>query len=104
MITAELRKRIYLFLSVFSFLFSVSCFAEENPSSSELITKAWAAQGREEFDQVLQWTQQCVDLYKEQADKQHSALKDYPAKDQAPLSDVAAAYFIRPRPLCARRS
>ena len=34
-------------------------------------------------------------MYKPQADIQHKALKDYPAKPQEPLSDVATAYFIQ---------
>ena len=64
-------------------------------SSSELITRAWAAQGEKKFEEVFKYTQECIDLYQEQADKEHSALKDYPAKEQAPLSDVAVAYFIQ---------
>ena len=64
-------------------------------SSSELITRAWAAQGEKKFEEVFKYTQECIDLYQEQADKEHSALKDYPSKEQAPLSDVAVAYFIQ---------
>jgi len=77
------------------FGFWITCSAEDNPSSAELITKAWAAQGERKFEEVQKYTQQCVDLYKPQADIQHKALKDYPLKDQAPLSDVAVAYFIQ---------
>lgn len=75
--------------------YTLHSYAEENVSSSDLITRAWAAQGERKFDEVQKWTQQCVDLYKPQADVQHKALKDYPAKPQKPLSDVAVAYFIQ---------
>src|SRR3989338_3759714 len=78
----------------FYFLLLPFTYAQES-SSSELITKAWAAQGERKFEEVQKYTQQCVDLYKPQADIQHKALKDYPAKPQEPLSDVATAYFIQ---------
>jgi beta-glucuronidase len=63
--------------------------------SSELILKAWDAQGRREFEKALQYAQECIDLYKEEANRQHALLKDYPVKEQQPLSDVAVAYFIQ---------
>ena len=97
--TQEVRKNILAAFSLFYFLFSLFsplfCFAADNPSSSELITKAWDAQGRREFDQAVSYTQKCIDLYREEADAQHRGLKEYPAKNQAPLSDVAVAYFIQ---------
>ena len=64
-------------------------------SSSELIQKAWDAQGKRDFEKVFQYTQECIDLYKKEADSQHALLKDYPKKEQSPLSDVAVAYFIQ---------
>ena len=70
-------------------------YAQDNPSSGELIVKAWDAQGQRKYDEAFQYTKECIDLYKEEADRQHSVLKDYPAKDEAPLSDVAVAYFIQ---------
>lgn len=99
----ELRKRLFLFFSVFCLLSSLTCsgwqasfsFAQDKPSSSELILKAWAAQGERKFDEVFKLAQECIDLYKEEADRQHALLKGYPAKDQVPLSDVAVAYFIQ---------
>lgn len=83
---------IFLFLSL---IFTEYVFAQDKPASSELILKAWAAQGERKFDEVFKLTQECIDLYKGKADSQHAALKDYPAKDQVPLSDVAVAYFIQ---------
>lgn len=72
-----------------------SSFGADSPSSGELITKAWAAQGERRFEDVFVYTQECIDRYKQEADKQQALLKDYPAKEQVPLSDVAAAYFIQ---------
>src|SRR3989338_2963691 len=107
---ASLRRRTILFFrptslisrlslwhvfSIFYLLSSLFSFAEEKPSSGELITKAWAAQGERKFDEVFEYTQQCIGLYKEEADSQHAVLKDYPTKDQTPLSDVAVACFIQ---------
>ena len=69
--------------------------AEDSPSSAELITRAWAVQGERKFGLAFEHTQKCIDLYKEEADRQHALLKDYPKKEQSPLSDVAVAYFIQ---------
>lgn len=68
---------------------------QDYTSSSELITKAWDAQGKREFEQVFKYTKECIDLYKKEADAEHAMLKDYPSKDQSPLSEVAVAYFIQ---------
>ena len=92
----NLKVAYFLLLSFgFTFLLFTFAFADGDLSSSDLITKAWAAQGEKKFEAVFKYTQECIDLYKEQADKEHSTLKDYPAKEQAPLSDVAVAYFIQ---------
>src|SRR3989338_4344077 len=88
-------KRIFIFLVIFFAICHTPHAICEQPVSGELITKAWAAQGEKKFEVGFKYTQECIDLYKEQADKEHSALKDYPAKEQAPLSDVAVAYFIQ---------
>ncbi len=74
---------------------SAVCFAQENPASSELITEAWDAQGKKEYDKVFEWTQKCIDLYRDEADIEHALVKDYPSEAQEPLSDVAVAYFIQ---------
>jgi len=107
---ASLRRRTILFFrptslisrlslwhvfSIFYLLSSITCFAQEKPASGELITKAWAAQGERKFDEVLEYTQKCIDIYQKEADSQHAVLKDYPTKDQTPLSDVAVACFIQ---------
>ena len=95
--TSKNLKVVYFLLLSFGFTFLLFTFAlaEDKPSSGELITKAWVAQGERKFEEVFKYTQECIDLHKEQADKEHSALRDYPAKEQAPLSDVAVAYFIQ---------
>ena len=97
--TSKDLKVVYFLLLIFSFTFLLFtfefAFADDALSSSELITRAWAAEGERKFEAVFKYTQECIDLYKEQAEKEHSALKNYPAKEQAPLSDVAVAYFIQ---------
>ncbi|MCM8796568.1 MAG: hypothetical protein NC923_01600 [Candidatus Omnitrophica bacterium] len=73
---------------------------ETKPSSGELIVKAWMAKGEGKFEETLQYTDQVIQLYKEQADKEQNSLKGFPVNRpdieavQA-LNDVGAAYFIQ---------
>ncbi len=70
------------------------------PSSGELTNKAWAVHGKRDIDATFKVTQQCIDLYKEQADKLQASLSALPKnKDEIEavqvLNDVATAYFIQ---------
>lgn len=74
--------------------------AQGIPPSSELITKAWEAHGKKDIGATFQYTNQVIDLYKEEADQQQAALKTLPkSKDEiqalSALNDVAVAYFIQ---------
>jgi beta-glucuronidase len=98
----KLTNLILLFSFAFCFFsFSLSSFAEEiKPSSGELIARAWAAHGKKDIEATFKYTQECIDLYKDQADKEQGALKAIPkAKDEIEavqvLNDVATAYFIQ---------
>jgi len=81
----------------------IPAFAQEKPSSGELIVKAWAAHGpkdEEHYKATLEYTQQLIDLYKEQADQQQASLKAFPkGKERIEstqyLNDVGTAYFIQ---------
>lgn len=91
---------IALILSVsHSYLPSV-VFAENKPSSQELINKSWEVHGKKDIENTFRYTQQCIDLYAEQADKEQASLKKLP-KDKTEidevkaLNDVATAYFIQ---------
>jgi tetratricopeptide (TPR) repeat protein len=75
-------------------------YTQDKPSSGELITKAWEAHGKRDIEATFKYTQQVIDLYKEEADKQQAALKRLPKnKDEIAavqiLNDVATAYFIQ---------
>ncbi len=75
-------------------------FAQETLSSSELIARAWAAHGKKDIETTFKYTQECIELYKDRADKEQSSLKALPkAKDEIEavqsLNDVATAYFIQ---------
>lgn len=75
-------------------------FAQEKPSSSELINKAWEAHGKRDVENTFKYTQECIDLYKGQADSLAAALRALPkSKDEIEsvraLNDVATAYFIQ---------
>jgi len=91
-----------LVLLVFGFLFP--CFAQDMPaekiSSGELINKSWAAHGKKDAEATFQYTQELIDLYKEEADKEQASLSSLPKnKDEinkvSVLNDVATAYFIQ---------
>ncbi|MBU1727245.1 MAG: tetratricopeptide repeat protein [Candidatus Omnitrophica bacterium] len=83
----------------FAFCFFSFAFAQEQPSSGELIGKCWAAHGKKDVEATFQYTQQLIDLYKDEADKQQASLKSLPKGDEikkvAYLNDVATAYFIQ---------
>ncbi|TBR19956.1 hypothetical protein EPO66_00420 [bacterium] len=98
----KLTGLILPFGFAFCFLgFSLTSLAEEiKPTSSELITKAWEAHGKKDVEATLKYTQECIDLYKGQADKEQASLKSLPrVKDEIEvvqsLNDVATAYFIQ---------
>jgi beta-glucuronidase len=89
---------------VFSLLTSVSAQEQaatpEKPSSGELSNKAWAVHGKRDVEATFKVTQQLIDLYKDQADKEQASLSSLPKnKDEinkvAVLNDVATAYFIQ---------
>ncbi len=78
-------------------------FAQEaasQPSSAELINKAWAAHGKRDTEGTFKYTQQLIDLYKAEADKEQSSLMIMPKNKEeiqavSVLNDVATAYFIQ---------
>ncbi|MFH0828545.1 MAG: glycoside hydrolase family 2 TIM barrel-domain containing protein, partial [Candidatus Omnitrophota bacterium] len=72
----------------------------EKPSSGELINKSWAAHGKRDLEATFKYTQELIDLYKAEADKQQASLSALPkGKDEinevSALNDVATAYFIQ---------
>jgi beta-glucuronidase len=88
-------------ICVLSFLISLGvCFAEEKPSSGELINKCWQAHGKKDIENTFKYTHELIELYKDEADKQQASLTALPkAKSEilevAALNDVATAYFIQ---------
>ncbi|MDD5432721.1 MAG: glycoside hydrolase family 2 TIM barrel-domain containing protein [Candidatus Omnitrophica bacterium] len=95
-------KKLFLLLLVLlcSCALVPYAFAQEKPSSTELINKAWEAHGNGDIEATFKYTQECIDLYKAEADKMQAGLKEFPRgrKDieaVGPLNDVATAYFIQ---------
>jgi tetratricopeptide (TPR) repeat protein len=75
-------------------------FAEDKPSSGELIVKSWEAHGKKDVEQTFKFTQQLIDLYKDEAERQQASLKILPKRrpdieSVQALNDVATAYFIQ---------
>ncbi|MBI3991617.1 MAG: tetratricopeptide repeat protein, partial [Candidatus Omnitrophica bacterium] len=75
-------------------------YSQELSSSKDLIVKAWEVHGKRDTEATFKYTQQLIDLYKDEADKLQASLKALPkAKDEieqvAALNDVATAYFIQ---------
>ncbi|MFA4842765.1 MAG: glycoside hydrolase family 2 TIM barrel-domain containing protein [Candidatus Omnitrophota bacterium] len=94
---------LVLFLSVFTIdyrLSTVDLLAEDGLSSGELIVKVWEVHGKKDAEATNKYTQQLIDLYKEEADRQQVSLKVLPKTKEeieqvAALNDVATAYFIQ---------
>lgn len=97
----RLKVSLLLFITVYSLQFTAySLFAEDRPASGELIIKSWDAHGKKDIENTFKYTQQCIDLYNDVADKQQASLKALPtSKDDIEkvniLNDVATAYFIQ---------
>jgi len=84
------------------FGFWIYSFAQEatKPSSGELIVKSWEAHGKKDIEATFKYTQQLIDLYKEEASRQQASLKAMPKsrpdiESVQSLNDVGTAYFIQ---------
>ena len=101
-------QSIKLLVLSFSFVFIFSAFASgqeaavpaEKPSSGDLIVKAWQVHGQKNVEETFKYTQQLIDLYKDEADKQQASLKELPKRKPdieavQSLNDVATAIFIQ---------
>jgi len=71
----------------------------QQPSSKELVIKAWEAHGKNDIENTFKITQQCIDLYQEEAKKQQGTLSALPKgadiANYQILNDVATCYFIQ---------
>ncbi|MFH0917734.1 MAG: glycoside hydrolase family 2 TIM barrel-domain containing protein, partial [Candidatus Omnitrophota bacterium] len=70
------------------------------PSSGELTTKSWIAHGKRDIEATNKYTQECIDLYQEQAKKEQADLTALPKNKKEieavqALNDVATCYFIQ---------
>jgi len=86
---------------------AASAYDFGNFTSSTLVSKAWGALAQNDLEAILAYTNKCVELYAEQAQKMQSELKDYIAfdpndpatKDKVfslwALNDVATALYIQ---------
>jgi beta-glucuronidase len=99
--------KLKILVLIFSFVLACSlqpaACSQEQPSSGELIVKAWQAHGikdEEHYVLTMQYAQQLIDLYKDEADRQQASLEVFP-KNKAEiesvqiLNDVGTAYFIQ---------
>lgn len=97
------KLKFYLLSFGFSlciFNFTLPCLAQDKPSSGELIVKSWEAHGKKDIEQTFKYTQELIDLYKEEAGIEQASLKSLPKarpdiEAVQALNDVATAYFIQ---------
>jgi len=92
--------RKYLFLIILLALSSGIVFAGDKPASGDLTTKAWIAHGKKEIEATFKYTQECIDLYQEQAAKEQASLNALPKNKKEieavqALNDVTTCYFIQ---------
>lgn len=78
---------------------SIDTPAETIKSSSEYVQDAWEAEGKGEYDRVFQITDECVQIYREEADRIASALEDFPPQGKESIyqvmNDTATCMFIK---------
>jgi tetratricopeptide (TPR) repeat protein len=72
----------------------------QNLSSGDLTTRAWATHGKGDIEATNKYTQECIDLYKDQAEKEQASLTALPKNKKEieavqALNDVATCYFIQ---------
>ena len=89
-----------LLTCAFNFLLLPCTFAQDKPSSGELIVQAWAVHGQKNAEETFRVTRQLIDLYKDEADQQQASLNALPPTKEkiiavSSLNDVATAYFIQ---------
>ena len=78
---------------------ALSCFAQDKPTSTELTIKAWEVHGKNDVENTFKVTQECIDLYKDEAQKQQATLKEIPKGNEIAnyiiLNDLATCFFIQ---------
>ena len=93
-------RRLLILLAVITAICDMRYAICEQLSSGELIGKAWEAHGRRDIEATFKYTNQLIELYKEQADSEQKCLKELPKtreeiENVRALNDVAGAYFIQ---------
>jgi len=97
----SLQFTVYSLLLVTGWWLVVSAkgFAQEKPSSKELLIKAWEAHGKGDVEDTFKITNKCIELYKEEAERQSLLLKDFSKTSEIEkfsiYNDVATCYFIQ---------
>ena len=73
--------------------------SEEKLSSEEFVKKAWAASGQNDLSRATEITNECLSVYKAEADQLNSQLTDFPPQDKIDdyrvMNDVATCMFIQ---------
>lgn len=82
------------------FTFNLICFAQDKPSSGELIVKSWQSHGQKNVEETFKYTNQLIELYQDEALKEQASLKTLPKRKPdieslSALNDVATAHFIQ---------
>ncbi|MDP3143212.1 MAG: glycoside hydrolase family 2 TIM barrel-domain containing protein [Candidatus Omnitrophota bacterium] len=76
-----------------------SVFAEEQPSSKELVKLSWEASGTNDFEKAIEYTDRCVELYWAQAKEQGATLSAFSLRghedEYGVFNDVATCIFIK---------
>jgi len=97
------------FIAFIAFIALVNIvYSQDKPSSLDLIIKAWEAHGKNDTEAAFKYTDECIGIYKDQADKEQVSLNALPkGKEEietvAALNDVATAYFIQAESLLRRQ-
>ncbi|MFH1577722.1 MAG: glycoside hydrolase family 2 TIM barrel-domain containing protein, partial [Candidatus Omnitrophota bacterium] len=72
---------------------------EETVSSGELVVKAWEFHGKNDIENTFKVTQECIDLFEQEAKRQQASLNKLPMGTDIDsyriLNDVVTCYFIQ---------
>jgi len=92
-------KHLFIVLGIFFAICNTQYAICQELSSKDYVIKSWEALGERKFDNVLEYTNECIKLYRAEADRLALEMDNFPPKGKESefdeLNNVATCYFIQ---------
>ena len=93
------RLKIKILLFTLCFLYLPFCVAAQDRHSSQYVSKAWALQGKKQFEELYKIIDECISKFSTEAERLAKPLRNFPSKGDeknfSVMNDVATCYFIK---------